>query len=128
MDHKEHYTEAIEHYIRAYNNFDVEGMCRNLSKAIVFENISGGEVGMHIEGIENFKQQADEATAYFSDRHQNIESWSFNNNTVTVEISYEGTLAIDLPNGMKKGDLLILKGTSEFTFEDDKIVLLKDIS
>ncbi|MDQ1161596.1 hypothetical protein QE422_001964 [Chryseobacterium sp. SORGH_AS 447] len=128
MDHKEHYTAAIEDYIRAYNNFDVEGMCRNLSKAIVFENISGGEVGMYIEGIENFKQQADEATAYFSDRHQNIESWSFNNNTVTVEISYEGTLAIGLPNGMKKGDVLTLKGTSEFTFEDDKIVLLKDIS
>ena len=128
MDHKEHYTAAIEDYIRAYNNFDVEGMCQNLSKAIVFENISGGEVGMHIEGIENFKQQADEATAYFSDRHQNIESWSFNHNTVTVEISYEAILAIDLPNGLKKGDVLTLKGTSEFTFEDNKIVLLKDIS
>lgn len=128
MDLKAHYITAIENYITAYNNFDVNGMCRHLSEEIVFENISGGNVEMSIKGIENFKKQADAATAYFESRKQSIEKWNFNGNIVTVNIDYTGILALDLPGGMKKGDTLRLKGISEFTFENGKIAALKDKS
>lgn len=128
MENRERYITVIENYISAYNRFDVKGMCRDLSEDILFENISDGNVDMSIKGIENFKKQAEAATAYFSERHQRIESWNFNNHVVTIEISYQVTLAIDLPNGMKKGNMLTLKGISEFVFEDHEIISLRDIS
>ncbi|WP_294199365.1 nuclear transport factor 2 family protein [uncultured Chryseobacterium sp.] len=128
MENRERYITVIENYISAYNRFDVKGMCRDLSEDILFENISDGNVDMSIKGIENFKKQAEAATAYFSERHQRIESWNFNNHVVTIEISYQATLAIDLPNGMKKGNMLTLKGISEFVFEDHEIISLRDIS
>ncbi|WP_378103262.1 nuclear transport factor 2 family protein [Chryseobacterium sp. sg2396] len=128
MENRERYITVIENYISAYNRFDVKGMCRDLSEDILFENISDGNVDMSIKGIENFKKQAEAATAYFSERHQRIDSWNFNNHVVTIEISYQATLAIDLPNGMKKGNMLTLKGISEFVFEDHEIISLRDIS
>ncbi|WP_294298919.1 nuclear transport factor 2 family protein [uncultured Chryseobacterium sp.] len=128
METKEYYTKAVESYVNAYNRFDINGMCVNLSKKIVFENISGGNAEMRIEGIENFKKQAETAKAYFSERHQIIENLSFNGHVATAEIDYTGILATDLPNGMKKGDTLKLKGISEFTFENDEIVSIRDIS
>ncbi|WP_294316984.1 nuclear transport factor 2 family protein [uncultured Chryseobacterium sp.] len=128
MENRERYITVIENYISAYNRFDVKGMCRDLSEDVLFENISDGNVDMSIKGIENFKKQAEAATAYFSERHQRIESWNFNNHVVTIEISYQATLAIDLPNGMKKGNMLTLKGISEFVFEDHEIISLRDIS
>jgi len=33
-----------------------------------------------------------------------------------VEIEFEGVLAQDLPNGLKAGETLVLKGASEFVF------------
>ncbi|WP_345765992.1 nuclear transport factor 2 family protein [Chryseobacterium endophyticum] len=128
MENRERYITVIENYISAYNRFDVKGMCRDLSEDILFENISDGNVDMSIKGIENFKKQTEAATAYFSERHQRIESWNFNNHVVTIEVSYQVTLAIDLPNGMKKGNMLTLKGISEFVFEDHEIISLRDIS
>ncbi|WP_294310255.1 nuclear transport factor 2 family protein [uncultured Chryseobacterium sp.] len=128
MENRERYITVIENYISTYNRFDVKGMCRDLSEDILFENISDGNVDMSIKGIENFKKQAEAATAYFSERHQRIDSWNFNNHVVTIEISYQATLAIDLPNGMKKGNMLTLKGISEFVFEDHEIISLRDIS
>ncbi len=128
MENNERYIIMIADYISAYNRFDVNGMCRHLNMGIVFENRSGGNVDMRIEGIENFKKQAEAATAYFSERCQRIEKLSFINNMATAEIDYTGVPAMDLPNGMKKGETLNLKGISEFIFENDEIVSIKDIS
>lgn len=102
--------------------------CAKIFPAKLFENVSGGNVDLKIEGIENFRNQANLATAYFSERKQRIDKWTFDYHVISVEISFEGILAADFPNGMKKGDVLRLKGTSEFTFENDKIVFLKDKS
>ncbi|GEN75332.1 nuclear transport factor 2 family protein [Chryseobacterium hagamense] len=128
MEINAHYLAAIENYIGAYNRFDVSGMCRQLSDGIIFENISGGNVEMNITGIENFKKQAEAAVAYFSERHQKIEKMSCHGNTVTAEIDYTGKLAADFPNGMKKGEMLKLRGVSEFTFEKGEIISIRDIS
>ncbi len=119
---------AIENYISSYNSFDVDGMTKDLNDKVVFENISEGEVDMKLEGLEAFKEQASAATSYFSEREQVISSWDFQGETVSVDIEYVGILAIELPNGMKPGDTLKLKGKSTFVFSDSEIIKITDES
>ncbi|MFS4491723.1 nuclear transport factor 2 family protein [Maribacter sp. 2308TA10-17] len=125
---KEQQKDIIENYIKSYNDFDITGMTKNLSEAVVFENVSNGQVELRTEGITEFKKQAEAATSYFTQREQTIESWEFDNSKVTVEIDYKATLAINLPNGMKTGETLELKGVSEFEFENGKIKSITDKS
>lgn len=120
--------EQIENYVSSYNTFDVEGMIRDLSPEIVFENISNGELTHQTKGIEAFREQATAAKAYFSSRRQIIRSWKFDEEVVTIDIEYEATLAQDFPNGLKAGDQLKLKGQSVFTFVDGSIVKIQDRS
>ncbi|WP_242928257.1 nuclear transport factor 2 family protein [Pontibacter vulgaris] len=118
----------IEDYIYAYNIFNVEDMLANMAPDIEFESITNGEVTLEIKGIENFRSQAEAATNYFTKRKQTITSLSIRGNTAEAVIDYEAKLAIDLPNGLKAGDKLELKGKSVFTFEDGKIMRLQDYS
>ena len=120
--------KIIENYIKAYNAFDIEGMTENLHVDVVFENISNEEVDLTTNGLEEFKAQAEKAKEYFSSRVQTIESWDFQDDKVTIDISYEGILAIDLPNGAMTGDTLALNGQSEFLFQNGKIISIKDRS
>lgn len=120
--------EIISNYINAYNNFDVPGMLEYLHEDIEFKNRSNGEVNMTLNGVEAFGLQAEQATHLFSQRHQEIISIVHDADQVDVAISYKGTLAIDLPNGMKKGEELSMKGKSVFRFLEGKIISLTDIS
>jgi hypothetical protein len=83
---------------------------------------------LRTEGLTEFKKQAEAAVSYFSQRKQTIEAWKFMNSKVVIEIDYQAILAIDLPNGMKTGDTLALKGVSEFEFENGKIISITDKS
>lgn len=118
----------VKNYINAYNNFDVDSMIADMTEAVVFENVAGGEVNMVLNGIEEFRKQAVQAVELFSSRAQTIKSLTHTGNQVKVDIAYYGVLAVDLPNGMKKGDELNLKGRSTFTFAGDKIITLRDES
>lgn len=118
----------IEQYIHAYNQFDIEAMLANLHEDIVFENFSEGIQNLRTEGIDEFKKQAEEAAKYFSKRQQTIQRWDIQIGKIVVEIEYEAILAIDLPNGMKAGDRLLLEGQSEFQFADSKISKIVDRS
>ena len=120
--------EIIQHYIQAYNTFDVSGMIKDLDSSIIFENHSNGEVTHRTEGLESFRQQAEAAKDYFSSREQIPQNWVFEGATVTVEIQYRAILAVDLPNGLKAGENLQLKGTSIFTFHNDRIIKIQDKS
>ncbi len=112
----------------SYNAFDIVGMTKNLSKEVVFKNVSNGNVELRTDGITEFKKQAESAKQYFTQRKQTIKSWKFDKSKVSVEIDYKATLAIDLPNGLKTGDILELKGISEFEFESGKIKSIMDKS
>ncbi|MDR6561562.1 MULTISPECIES: nuclear transport factor 2 family protein [unclassified Arcicella] len=125
MTHKE---KIINNYIEGYNQFDTDKMVLDFDDNIVFENISNGEVNMTLSGINAFKEQAEQAKVYFSARTQTIASFEHKSDEVEVEIDYYAILAMDFPNGLKKGDELKLKGKSIFKFLDDKIVKLTDIS
>ena len=120
--------QIIKKYVKSYNHFDVEGMLHDLADDMIFENFSNGISELIIEGKEAFKYQAERARQYFKDRNQAIESWEFKEEIVTIEIDYKATLAIDLPDSLKAGDTLELKGISIFTFENGKIKSIVDKS
>lgn len=128
MDLQQQRESIIHRYIDAYNRFDVEGMLRDFHPTIVFENVAGGEVNMTLEGIDAFRQQAEDAVQVFSDREQRVEHITFSGDTAEVSIHYRGTLAVDIPDGPQRGDRIELEGRSIFEFEGDKIVRLTDIS
>jgi hypothetical protein len=120
--------QRIEAYIKAYNNFDVDGMLSTLHPEIEFKNITSGEVTLTIKGLEAFKAQAEQAISLFTQRKQTITCISFDNQQAEVQIDYQGILAVDLPNGLKAGNTLELKGKSVFLFEDNLICYIEDIS
>lgn len=125
---EESQKQIIESYVNAYNNFDIDGMTQNLDENIVFENISSGKVDLRTEGLDDFKRQAESAKQYFKQRKQIIESWELSDSIVVINIDYKAILTIDLPNGLKSGDTLTLKGKSEFEFVDGKIKRISDKS
>lgn len=118
----------IRNYINAYNEYDIEKMMAHFDDNFVFENVTNGVVTLSLNGLAAFKEQAEKAKTYFSERRQEIKSIRYLNNEVEVQIEYKAILAIDLPNGLRKGDALQLQGKSVFTFRDNKIIALKDIS
>ena len=118
----------IRKYIDSYNSFDIANMLADFDDNIIFENIQNGETNMSLVGLTAFKQQAEQAKAYFSERTQTIESFNHIDNRTEIEIGYSAILAMDLPNGLKQGQVLNLSGKSIFEFDGDKIIRLTDIS
>jgi len=124
----ENREKIIENYIAGYNNFDTDRMVTDFCHDIVFENISGGETSLRLIGLQAFKDQAEQAKTYFYSRKQTITSYLHQQDETMITIEYTAVLAMDFPNGLKKGDELNLKGTSVFKFSGDKIISLTDIS
>jgi hypothetical protein len=120
--------KIIENYIAGYNQFDIDKMMADFDDKIVFENIQNTEVNMTLSGLKEFRNQAEEAKKYFSEREQTITLFSHSENQSEIAIDYRAVLAMDFPNGMQKGQELNLKGKSVFEFSNNKIVRLADIS
>jgi len=120
--------EIIKNYVDGYNSFDVSKMIMDFSDEIVFENIQNDEITLTLNGLDEFKTQVEIAKSYFSERKQKITSFRHDYENSEIEIEYSGILAIDFPNGMKKGDEIKLKGKSIFKFKNNKIIRLTDIS
>ncbi|WP_299767706.1 nuclear transport factor 2 family protein [uncultured Dokdonia sp.] len=120
--------EVIKSYMTAYNGFDVEGMLKNLSPNVIFKNSTNETVDLVTNGIDEFKIQAEKATSYFSNREQKIINAIQENESITIDIDYTGTLAIDLPNGLKEGTILEMQGKSIFRFEGIQIIEINDFS
>jgi hypothetical protein len=125
---KQPQKQIIENYIKSYNSFHVEGMLRDLHENVIFENFSDDKVNLRTKGLLEFKKQAESAIKYFKERKQNISLWKFQDNKVIINIDFSAIPAIDLPNGIKAGVRFDLHGQSEFTFEGQKIILIRDIS
>ncbi|WP_347158261.1 nuclear transport factor 2 family protein [Pontibacter chitinilyticus] len=128
MQHDTQKQQLIEHYINAYNRFDVAGMVKDLHPDIAFENISNGTTNLRLPGISAFKKQAEQAARYFREREQRVKSIYFSHDVAALEIDYTGIVAVDMPNGMKAGATISLQGRSMFYFKDEKIIKIQDIS
>jgi hypothetical protein len=124
----DNYKSIVENYIKSYNNFDVNGMVTDLDDTVLFENTSEGNVDMTLTGIEEFRAQAEQAKGFFTTRRQTITAMTEAANEISTQIAYHAVLAVDLPNGMKKGDELNFTGKSTFTFLGNKIIVIKDES
>ena len=120
--------QLVEAYIEAYNRFDVAGMLAPLHEDVVFRNVSNGEVNLTITGKADFRQQAEQATQYFSAREQHVTEWLMSGPRVEVSIDYFAVAAIELPNGLQPGDAVQLQGQSVFAIEDGWIISIEDIS
>jgi hypothetical protein len=120
--------EIIKNYVEAYNHFDTNRMVTDFDDMIRFENISNGETNLTIEGLAAFKDQAEKTNNYFLKRKQTIKSFTHHRYETEVEVSYHAIAATDLPNGIKEGEEFNLEGKSVFTFANDKVIELKDIS
>ncbi len=118
----------VENYVRAYNDFDIARMLTDLHDRIIFKNISNGELTLELEGIEAFREQAEQVVDFFTEREQKIKNMVFSEDGCEIDIDYRATLAADLPNGLKAGDKIELKGKSIFRFTDGKISEIQDLS
>jgi len=118
----------VGRYVDAYSRFDVEGMVALIHEDIEFENVSGGEVNARASGADAFRALAEQAKGLFSEREQIIRAFEASDEGASIEVDYTGVLAADLPNGMKAGEVLRLKGRSAFVFRGGKIYRLTDYS
>lgn len=120
--------QTIEAYINAYNAFDVAGMLATLHPSVQFKNVVNGKVTLATQGMEAFRAQAEQATGFFRQRTQTVTDLRITGQEAEAAIDYRGVLAVDLPNGLKAGDTLALRGKSIFRFHDNLISSLDDIS
>lgn len=122
------FCKIIEDYIVAYNSFDTEKMLADMHDDIHFENITGGVVSLTVDGKEELRKQAEQGKKLFEERRQKITGIKFDKDTAEADIVFDAKVAMDFPNGIKKGDRFELKGKSVFRFKENKIIELKDIS
>lgn len=120
--------DVIDQYIEAYNSFNVEMMLQLMSKDVVFENFSDGALTAKAVGIEQLREMAQQAVALFKTRKQTLLTYRDADSKAYVDIQFEGTFAVDLPNGIKAGQTIDLKGKSEFHFSNGLISYLGDFS
>ena len=118
----------ITRYLDAYNRFDVSAMMATVHDEVVFQNISDGAVTAQADGAEALRQMAEQATAMFTTRRQSMKDFAVDGEQAVISVDFEGVLACDLPNGMRAGQRIAVQGRSEFTFRDDRLVRIVDIS
>ncbi|KAF5277314.1 hypothetical protein FQR65_LT16032 [Abscondita terminalis] len=124
------HAELPQHRIReAYNKLDIAGMLADLDDEIRFVNITDGEINLSLLGRRAFWDQAVQAAELFSERKQEILAVQHFPEETEIEIDYSAKLAVDLPNGYERGQVISMKGRSIFRFwGTDKIISLTDIS
>ncbi|WP_379197458.1 nuclear transport factor 2 family protein [Paenibacillus sp. GCM10012306] len=79
-------------------------------------------------GISEFRELAKKSAEIFSSWCQTVNNYSAIPGKAEVQIDYEAMLSVDLPNGLKKGDRLQLKGKSVFEILEGKISVIEDYS
>lgn len=118
----------VEQYIDAYNRMDIAEMLFTVHPDVEFKNISGGIENASTSGIIEFKALAEQTLSLFSERHQDILSFETTGTKAIASIGFRAVVANDLPNGLKKGQVLELSGRSEYEFLGGLISRIKDIS
>lgn len=118
----------IDRYIDAYNRIDIDGMLLTLHPAIVFENIGGGTLNLRVQGIPEFERLARSTAPLFSARRQIITAYSQVGDSATAHIQFDGTFALDLPNGVRAGQSISMPGRSEFRMHDGLLIYIADHS
>jgi ketosteroid isomerase-like protein len=118
----------VERYLTAYNDFDIPGMLAVLDPAVEFRNVANGEITATAEGIEEFRQLAEQGATLFRSRRQTVTDYAADGERATVGIDYVGVLAADLSPELRAGETLRLSGRSTFVFRHGRIARIIDES
>jgi len=118
--------QAVDAYIHAYNAMDVAGMLAQLDPEVTFRNLSKGEVTVEAQGLEAFRELAEQALAIFTSRRMTALGYHFGDEVTSVLVDFSGVLAVALPEGPAAGETLTLRGESVFSFRDGQIVAIED--
>lgn len=120
--------QIIDEYIKAYNEFNVDEMLRNVHEDVELKSTTNGEVNVQLKGITTLKNQAEQSLTLFKKREMKIIEQLINGNTVENKIAFKGVIGVDFPDGsVKSGELVKLEGKSIFQFEKGKIILIEDV-
>ena len=106
--------DVINRYLACYNARDIEGMLDCVTQDVVFENISNTGQSMRLDGKDMMRQGL-----------VNIASGG---GKAAAEIEFEGKAAVDLPNGIKSGETVKVRGASFFEFRGDLLCRIADYS
>jgi len=120
--------ELIERYLAAYNRMDVDGMLATMHREVVFENYTAGVMSVRTQGADELRHLAQSSSYLFSARRQLILAYEERDGTATAHILFDGTFAVDLPNGVRAGQSITLNGRSEFRARDGLLVYIGDYS
>jgi ketosteroid isomerase-like protein len=120
--------ELIDRYIAAYNRMDVDAMLATVHREVVFENTTAGRPSVRTSGIEELRRLAENSRHLFSARRQTITGYHEEAGVAYVQIHFEGSFAVDLPNGVRAGQAIAMSGRSEFRVLDGLLVHIADYS
>ncbi|MGZ7208905.1 MAG: nuclear transport factor 2 family protein [Methanobacterium sp.] len=120
--------KIVDQYYKSYNEFNIDGMIKNIHEDMVFKNIVNGEVNFELKGKETFKKQIEEAFALFKNRKMKIVKQKFGDDIVENKIDFKGVLAVDIPDQFKKYDLIKVQSKVIFKFKNGKIISIEDIN
>ncbi|HEX8428374.1 nuclear transport factor 2 family protein [Hymenobacter sp.] len=119
----------VNSYIEGYNDSDVAGMLACLQPDIIFENIENSRVTLRLDGKAAFEDQASKSVGWFMERHQQVTAFRFEDGRAEADIDYFAITSVDLPKyGLKAGTILQFTSKSIFTFRDNLIDSIQDIS
>lgn len=120
--------DLIDRYIDAYNRIDVDAMLATTHHEVIFENYTHGQLGLRTIGIDELRHLAESSRHLFSARRQTITGYSEAVGTAHIQVLFEGTFAIDLPNGVRAGQSIAMNGRSEFRERDGLLIYIADHS
>jgi hypothetical protein len=120
--------KIVDQYFKAYNEFDLEGMMKNIHRDVVFKNYAGEEINLELNGKPAFRTQIEQAFALFKNREMKIVEQKFGDDIVENKIDFKGVLAVDISDELKKFDLIKLQSKSIFKFKNGKIISIEDIN
>lgn len=120
--------DVIARYIQSYNARDIDGMLDCVTDDVVFENISNAGGSMRLDGKDMMRQVADLSGNAFSYRRQRLINVVTGGGKAAAEIEFEGKAAVDLPNGVKAGETVKVRGASFFEFRGNLLCRIADYS
>lgn len=122
------HEDIISRYIQSYNDRDIEGMLDCVTEDVIFENISNASQSMRLEGREQMGEVARLSGNAFSYRRQRMINLIIGEGKAAAEIEFEGKAAVDLPNGVRAGETVKIRGASFFEFRGRLLSRIADYS
>jgi ketosteroid isomerase-like protein len=120
--------EIIRRYIASYNDRDIDAMLACVTDDVVFENISNAGQSMRLDGKGMMRQVAEVSGNAFSYRRQRLINLVTSESKAAAEIEFEGRAAVDLPNGVRAGETVKVRGASFFEFRGPLLCRIADYS